>query len=247
MSGASNPTTVLVTAPRISMPRGQDNDPVLIVNGKTYSGWHAITFERAIDRIVSTATLTLYVNPQLQVQPWPIDRWMPARLRIGADTVLVGYIEQVHTQFSEHGHTMTISVCSNTQDLVDCSPDIPSGQFRGYTLAAICTAISQPFGIEVVTNGHTGQVFPNATLQRGETAFSFMERFARLSGVLLTDDQFGRVVLTQAGTSRAATQLAQGMNILAAGAKMSADKRYSVYIVKGQLALGSTQPRVRTH
>ena len=103
-------------------------------------------------------------------------------------------------------------------------------------------AVCQPFGINVVIETPAAQTFPDATLSRYQTAFDFLENLARLSGVLLTDDAMGNLVLTTAGTERAAGRLVQGQNILRASAKLSDEKRFSIYKVKGQNAIGSASP-----
>jgi prophage tail gpP-like protein len=220
--------------------------PALFIAGTQYTGWTAFTFERAIDRMVSAATFTVSVNPQAQSAPWPIDRWQSAAVKINSETILTGYVEHVEPEFSPTDHKLTVSVCSITQDLVECCPDIASGQFRNYTLSAIASAICKPFGItvSVQAQGATTLQFPlqDVTLQRGETAFSFLGRLGKLAGVLLTDDAQGRLVLTSAGTTRAATALVQGQNILSARGLLTTERRFSEYIVKGQNALGSTAP-----
>jgi prophage tail gpP-like protein len=80
--------------------------------------------------------------------------------------------------------------------------------------------------------------FADAQIERCETAFTFLERLGRLSGVLLSDDAQGRLVLTTAGRTRASGSVVEGQNIQAARAILSARHRFSDYIVKGQHGLG---------
>jgi prophage tail gpP-like protein len=216
--------------------------PSLLINGTIYSGWISLEAERAIDSMVSTATLEITEQWQPTSKPWQIGRWDAATLFIGKDVWLTGYVDEIQPSYDATGHRVSVRLRSKTQDLVDCTPDIQSGQYRGYTLDAIARAICAPFKISVVVNTDASQVFADATLQRGETAFTFLERLGRLAGVLLTDDAMGRLVLTTAGVSRAAGSLTQGVNILAASARLSSEGRFSTYVVKGQRALGSTLP-----
>jgi prophage tail gpP-like protein len=66
------------------------------------------------------------------------------------------------------------------------------------------------FKIDVVVRTDVGEPFPDATIERHETGFAFLERLCRLRPVLATDDEQGRLVLTRAGSDRAHDALLQG-------------------------------------
>ena len=217
-----------------------DNSGItLLVNGMRYSGWLGLGVERAIDRLGSHFSITVTEAWSGQDVPWQIGRFDGCQILIDGQVVLTGYVDDYAPSYDAQSHTVTISGRSKTQDLVDCSPDISSGQFKGYTLGAIATSVCALFKIGTVQETDTSQTFPDATLQRGETGFTFLERLGRLAGVLLTDDELGNLVLTRTGTKRAGGSLVHGVNILRARGKLSADKRFSHTIVKGQRAIGS--------
>jgi prophage tail gpP-like protein len=71
-------------------------------------------------------------------------------------------------------------------------------------------AIARLFKIGVVVQTDVGEPFPDATIERHETGFAFLERLCRLRSVLATDDEQGRLVLTRAGNDRAHDALLQG-------------------------------------
>ena len=83
-------------------------------------------------------------------------------------------------------------------------------QFAGYKLDAIARAIASLFKIDVVVQTDVGEPFPDATIERHETGFAFLDRLCRLRSVLATDDEQGRLVLTRAGNERAHDALLQG-------------------------------------
>ena len=121
--------------------------------------------------------------------------------------VLTGYIDNYLPEVEADRHAVRITGRSKTEDIIDCTPDIPGGQFAGYKLDAIARAIGQsvgkPYPIDVVVQTDVGEPFPDATIERHETGFAFLERLCRLRSVLATDDEQGRLVLTSAGNERA--------------------------------------------
>lgn len=214
-----------------------NEDRVLLkINGKSFFAWKEITVTRGIDRTVSSFQLLTGGNSFNQIIA-PFDA---CELWVDNDKLLTGYIEAVDPEFDKSNDQVRIVGHSKTKDLTDCTPDIRSGQFNGFTVAAICRAICALFGIElVVLTDKADAVVQNTNLQRGETAFRFMERLCNLAGVLMTDDEQGRLVLTIAGGTYSTTRLLQGINIERLRGQFNVARRYSQYIVKGQAGIAS--------
>jgi prophage tail gpP-like protein len=215
------------------------NQPSLTINGKSYGPWTGIVVDRHIENMSSKLELTVAENWGDGLAPWQLKKFDAFTLSFGSDLVMTGYIDDYNPSFDENGHSVRISGRSKTAQLIDCSPDFPGGQFRGYALPAIARGVCQPFGITVVDQVGSTLTFPDATLQRTEKGFTFLQRLGRLSSVLLTDNPQGNLVLTQAGSTRASSSLAQGINIKRASARISGVKQFSQYIVLGQSAIGS--------
>ena len=225
------------------MTQQNSQDIVTItVNGARFGNWTDITISRALDRLKSVFTLTCTEQSFTNGPLFDVAPFSAVVVKIGSDTIITGYVDEVSCEADGTRHTITVTGSSKTGDLVECTPDISSGQFKGYTLEQIARAVCAPFKIGVIVQTDSSQIFPDATLQRGEQAFPFLERLGRLAGVLLTDDVNGNLVLTTAGTTRANGRLVQGGNISAQSCKLNVEHRFSIYIVKGQTALGSTNP-----
>ena len=206
------------------------------INGRTYAGWEMARVTRGIGRLA-----TDFMVQVARDRAWRIDVFDTCTLAIDDETILTGYVEEVAPQIHPVIHTVQIAGRSKVADLLDCAQDVPGGQFAGYSLAAIARAFAGTYGIAVVdqSDGLADATFADATVQRGETDFAFLQRLGNLSGVLLTDNAAGNLVLATVGTARAAGRLAEGENIGAATARLSGRHRYSEYIVKGQHALGA--------
>ncbi len=124
--------------------------------------------------------------------------------------MLTGYIDNYLSEVGADRHAVRVTGRSKTEDIVDCTPDIKGGQFAGYKLDAIARAIASLFKIDVVVQTDVVEPFPDATIERHETGFAFLERLCRLRSVLATDDEQGRLVLTRAGNDRTHDALLQG-------------------------------------
>lgn len=210
----------------------------VIANGQKFQGWTTLKLKRALDRTISDFDLTMSERWPGQMQAIQLLPFTAVQIMLGNELLLTGYVDSYVPQVEGTSHTVRVAGRSKTCDLADCEPDIKSGQFTGYTLAQIARSICAPFGIAVVDLVNSNQTFPDATMERCETAHRFLERLGRLCGVLLTDDEQGRLVLTTAGSGRATTAIVQGRNMLKGHAQLTGAKRYSIYIVKGQHGLG---------
>lgn len=211
----------------------------LAVDGQIYSGWHEISIARGLKE--AAATFEIAVSERWagrdRPKPWQILPFKEAVVTIGGEKVITGYVESYEPSYDSGQHGVRISGRSKTCDLIDCMPDVGSGQFSGSTLDSIARALCAPFGIEVEVKCDVGAPLPDATLEKTETAFSFLEKLARLRSVMLTDDMEGRLVLTQAGTEGGGGALIEGENILSASAKLSGNERFGEYAVLSQTPL----------
>lgn len=221
---------------------GSDDALALKIDGQPYGGWTDVQIERSLKECASRfdATVSERWAGQAPPLPWAIKPFSKATITLGGDLVFTGYVDLYAPGYDADGHRVRVSGRSKTCDLVDCMPDVGSGEFSGYTLDRIARALCAPFGISVVVDCDVGPPLPDATLEKTETAFSFLEKLARLRAVLLTDNENGDLVIAQAGKSKAAGRLVEGGddgNILAASATLSAHERFQQYVVLSQTPL----------
>lgn len=228
---------------------GLDETLTLTANGQRYERWEEIRVTREIDRMATDFNIMVSERFLGSAPDFPLAPFMPCTVAIGADVVLTGYIDNYLPEAEADRHSVRITGRSKTEDIIDCTPDIQGGQFAGYKLDAIARAIGQsvgqPYPIDVVVQADVGEPFPDATIERHETGFAFLERLCRLRSILATDDEQGRLVLTTAGNARATDALLQGPggNVQWASAVISGARRFSHYKVKAQQSVhGSTSP-----
>lgn len=211
----------------------------LLVDGMEYMGWSEIRITRGLKE--ASATFDIAVSErwagQTPALPWKILPFKQATVTIGGEPVVSGWVEGYEPSYDANSHAVRISGRSKTCDLIDCMPEVGTGQFSGNKLDAIARALCGKFGIGVTVQCDVGDTLPDAVLEKTETAFSFLEKLARLRSVMLTDEAGGNLVITQAGKGGQGGALIQGQNILSASAKLTANERFQQYAVLSQTPL----------
>jgi prophage tail gpP-like protein len=208
----------------------------LTVNGQRYERWEEIRGTREIDRMCTDFNIAVSERFLAGTADFPLAPFMPCTVTIGDDVVLTGYIDNYLPEVEADRHTVRITGRSKTEDIIDCTPDIQGGRFAGYKLDAIGQSVRKPYLIDVVVEVDVGAPFPDATIERHETGFAFLERLCRLRSILATDDEQGRLVLTRAGARRATDALVRGPggNVQWAAGVFSGARLFSHYKVKAQ-------------
>jgi prophage tail gpP-like protein len=212
----------------------------VIAGGTAYTGWSEVSVSRGLDRCASHVEVT--VTERLLGQPAivPLAPYTPIVVKYGTETVLSGFVDQYNAEFDADGHGARIVGRSKTGQLIDCMPDIKAGQFLGYSLAAIAKSLGAIFNVSVIVQTTLADApVADATMERCETAFRFLDRLCAVAGVLPCDDETGALVLTTAGTARASGTLVQGKTIMRGRFMANGERRFSQYIVKGQRGIAA--------
>ena len=209
----------------------------LTVGGKIYEGWTSVRVTRAVNQGCSDFELEVTERWAGQGRPWQIKRFDPCTISSGGGLLLTGYIDDYMPSYDGNSHTVRVAGRSKTCDLVDCMPDVGSGEFAGYRIDQVARNLAGQFGIGVVTQGSMGAALPTTAPEFTETGYALIEKLCRLQGLLAFDDAAGNLVLATVGTRRTAGALIEGVNIKKAAARLSAKDRFSNYVVLSQMPL----------
>jgi len=213
-----------------------DDTLKLMVNGKGHEGWTQVVIKRSMKAIAGSFSLSVSDRWAEEKQGLPVVPGDECRVQIGTDVVITGYVDAVETQIDSSARSITISGRDKTADLVDCSVEGQPSQWKNLSLKQLLQKLATPFGVDVTLDATLLALVPGDkwTYQPGESVFENMDRAARVCGVLLMNTGNGKILVTRAGSTRAATELVQGENILTASASFDQKGRYSVYKVKSQ-------------
>lgn len=211
------------------------NKVTLKVNGKKYENWLDVSITCTLQSLArvfavkstrSKEDLTIGIEPQDEVQ-----------VLIDDEPILTGYVTKREVSYSSSGVTITITGASKTVDLQDCC--MPTGKpnsFRNQTHFQNLSAVCEPFGIKVIDQVQSVDR-RNLEFSPTETIGPAITSYLQKNGVLLTDNEFGNLVIAQAGSAgNAHDPLELGKNILEGKRTQDYSKRFSYYVTLGQAA-----------
>jgi prophage tail gpP-like protein len=193
------------------------NRAVVVVNGAEYFEWESVTVSLAIGENPAY-TFRLTVSEQ---EPWP-EAWAFFRIKPTDECTvfLDGYKAidgiTITRQVAYDGASHTVELQGQTRAGLLGQGTVLSqtGEFKDQNLLQIAQKVAKDFGVNVTTAGAVpSDKFPRATVTPGETAYEFIESLARQTGVFLTSNPNGDLVLMVGGTG-GSDDVVEGRNIL---------------------------------
>lgn len=210
-------------------------------SARKLSGWTSIRVTRGLERLPADFEIGMTERFPGEVSSIAISPGDFAKVMIGADLVLTGYVDVVLPSISGRAHEIRVLGRGKCQDLVDCSAEWAGGQISGATVLGIAQKLVAPYGTKGIaeskitvtgTGEEIGPVIPQFSLLWGETPFEVIERICRYRGLLAYDGPDGNLILSRVGTGKSASGFSQGINVQAAQAAYRMDERFSDIITR---------------
>lgn len=210
-------------------------DPLTLeIAGTAYGGWTAVSVVRSIESISGGFSLRVSERWPGQPETRTIRPGERCSIRIGAEAVISGYVDEVEITRAGTDHQVSCRGRDAAGDLVDCSPDLSPGEWHGRTVLEIASDLAAPFGIAVRAEVPVGAAFTKVSLDPGASVYDAIEELCKYRALLPVSDGQGAIVLTRAGAARAVAGLVEGENLLEESLTLSWVDRFSRYTVKGQ-------------
>jgi prophage tail gpP-like protein len=155
---------------------------------------------------------------------------------IDGELVIDGYVDTTDDDDGPDSLALRAAGRSRSADLVDCSAE--KHGFSGQTALAIARAIASPFDVpvEISDGALPGPVFPNFSVQRGETAGDAIRRATQLRGLYPFARGRGLELARVFAEGPVDTVLERGKEPLRrTGRSDSWYARYSAYVFRGQV------------
>lgn len=215
------------------------NDNVTLrIDGREWGGWTSVRIGAGIERLARDFSVEI-------TREWPggdgtaslqprIKNGARVEVLIGDDLVVTGWVEATPVRYDAGSISTGISGRSLTADLIDCTAE-PT-QFNGQSLVQVASALAKPFGIGVVNSGAPSGAIPGIQPDHGETVIEVLNKMLGQQQALAYDNQRGELVIGGVGSTRAATALVLGQNILSCDTEKSIRERFSTYQISGQRA-----------
>jgi prophage tail gpP-like protein len=211
------------------------NEVYLIVNGQKYGGWKEVSITLSMETLSGKFDLGLTERWPGQNVSRSINLMDSCEVRIGGETVITGYVDDIAHSYDGTSHSFKVSGRDKAGDLVDCSAVQKPGQWKNQRLEQIAGDLVAPFDrMSVQTEADTGEPFKTFALEQGESVLEAIERMSKLRGLLVISDGKGNLLITRSGTQQAQAALITGQNILKGEGRFSSKDRFSEVTVKGQ-------------
>jgi prophage tail gpP-like protein len=213
------------------------SDLALVVNGRRYGGWKGVRVTRSIESLAGSFDLDVSDRWGGQDKPWPIAEEDECRVEIDGVVVIDGYVDRRSPSISASSRSLSFSGRDRAAALVDNSVLLDKWTFRDVTILEVARKLAEPFGIAVSVQPGLGTLpVGKVVVSPGESPFDVLAGEAPKAGVLLVSSGRGGVVLTRAGSARAATPLLEAKNIISASGDYDASERFARYVVLTQVA-----------
>jgi len=204
----------------------------IVLAGDEYKDFKSAHVERNIETACSFFEFVATVSENKLM---PIHESDSVKILADGELILTGWVDSYTINYDHNSHTVNIKGRSRTQDLVDCSaPSVKEYEKIGFY--ALVEDVCKKFGIAVINN-IADPIDPFLDIESselGQTAFSFLEPFAKRRQVLLTDDEYGRLVITRGAKEKSGLQLknilnGKDNNIKSGARKTDVSSLYSQY------------------
>jgi len=229
-----------------SIINGVQNSMSLEVNGITYDGFTSASASKSMIDICGAYSFNISVFNDLE--KFPIKLRSECRVLVNGQPFITGYVEAINVDYSSNEHQIAISGRDKTCDIVDNTIGNDLTFSAGISLQNIIKKTLKSFGLDnsiTVSSTVDLDVFDSTELgnissQIGETAFDFIEKYAKKRQVLIMSDGDGNIVLTRVtgNEHKLNTVLTSSLNyqstILNASITYDDTKRFHKYILSAQ-------------
>ena len=214
----------------------------LEVGGRRYNNFTQVTIERSLDQISGVFNFQAASDYKL---PFPIPSGQAVKVFVNDSQVMTGYVDRVKVSYDANSHTISIEGRDKTADIVDSKVDHKIEFTAPITLEEIARqtlATINATDIEVINNVTDLAPFVKGELisaSIGQSAFDFLDMYAKKRQVITTTDGMGNLVFSRASkesTNIALNNIVGGKDntILSATVSYDDSERYNEYTFYSQ-------------
>jgi prophage tail gpP-like protein len=237
-----------MTAPTIPNPQ---QIATVTSGGQNYAYWKSIECSRIFGTGVCDARLSVaeFVNADgvlptaggfanLKLKPGDL-----AQISLGGKQIIDGYVWSRQGVLDPENHGVEIGIASTMLNAIVSSVDASPGQYVGYNIQQIGSAVLGKVGVNFNVLGSpsgAGKVFPRVSEHVGETRWQFIERLCRMRNLHLCDDGQGNLNAFRSPTEGVIATLTEGQNIKRSRVILKNNEMYDPITTVGQ-SFGNNQ------
>jgi prophage tail gpP-like protein len=216
----------------------------LEIDGIRYTGFKTISVERSLENVSGAFNMSAVFSSNLN---FPIKIGAQAKVLVNSTPIMTGFVEVMNIQYDAMAHNITIQGRDRTCDINDSQVD---GDIEFLPPISLENVIKQTLSkinindINVINEAGSVPPFNASELvssRIGQTAFNFVETYARKRQVFVTTDGKGNVLLARGSTASLPTGLYNQIgdpnrqnNILNSSVQYDQTERFNTYRCKSQ-------------
>jgi prophage tail gpP-like protein len=228
---------------------------LVYLNGEKFTNWDSVVINRSIDSICGSFSMVATYNYSEGESPYelsglveifalkdggvePTSNSLP-NLGFGAldealltdldDSVkiMTGYIDIVDTSIGEGGLNVNISGRDITCDLIDCTIESKTLEWKDLKIYELYEEWLSPFGLTLSNKTDKASEKVVANPKPDQKVGDAMVEISKTEGFLIVTDEDGKIVLENKDQGSIPSPITLGINVLAASYKGDYTKRYS--------------------
>jgi len=214
----------------------------LHVNGVTLNGWTRVRVSASLEAVARTFVFEHATAEEFKLASGWIRPNTPAVVKIDGEPVVTGYAIKPDYSYDKSSTVFSVEGASKTIDLVESDITTKPNRWTNATIRQICLGLITPHGIDLNTwpGVNDNQRVPRFKVAQGTKVHSALDDLVDDYGILLTDDEQGRLVLMRVSEeapppeSFSAIVEGDGGNVLTGRFTADGSGLHSDYICKGQ-------------
>lgn len=207
-----------------------DDTVTLVIDGERISDWQEVSITRGMEVMPPQCQLALtFAAPGHELN---LPDFASCEVYVGQDLLITGYVQRTTISVSARSHQIVLTVAGRCQDLVECSAITAdrTQQVNDASIKMLADALCGPLGVQVVLEGSAGPVLPRVNVSMTDRVWDVLDSNARYAAKILIEDEAGRLVITDVGTTAMSSGFDEGINLESASFTFDASIRYSDYI-----------------
>lgn len=138
--------------------------------------------------------------------------YKPISVYYGKELILTGVLLAPDSSVEPSRKELTISGYSKPGILNDCMMPITSYplEFNNQTLERITSILCEPYGIQYNFLSSSGNPFDKVSIEIETNIFSFISELSKQRGLLISNDEYGKIIFWQSSFSNPVASFKQG-------------------------------------
>lgn len=206
------------------------------IDGQEYTQWTESSCERDLENMSGTFDFTLSAQT-VDGEGYPYPKLQPDSeiiIKVDGQLFLTGTIDKREDEGDADSYKLSVSGRSKTRNAIDSSADHVSGEFNKQTPKKIIETLAGKNDLGFTDESTGKEVNIKHRVFESETTARSIQRVARESGKIITDDEEGNLVAIKAGSKGQGSPLVLGQNVYKYSVSQDWSKRVKKVQAKGQ-------------